>query len=203
MTLKSKTSAKLTEVEQLKARLAELEGNQSELQGENEDKIQLDELITVMSLLPYSLNLSTKERGQGKTIKFDSFGQVKKVLYKDLLDIFEVHRNFMEFGYFVILDKRVLKAHGLQETYANILTKEKIDEILNGSKGSIDLYKSCNEQQQKVIVSMVIEKVRDNPDSIDLNMVDQLSRVSGVNIAGKAEDARTYLNMDKSTEDDK
>jgi hypothetical protein len=205
VSIKSTTrrASKQDEIDELKAKLAMLESNQSQGETQETKKIQLDELITVVSLLSYPLNLSTKEKGQGDTFRFESFGQIKKIIYSKLLSIIEVHRNFLEWGYFLILDDRVIKEHGLQETYSKILTKEKIEQILSGSKSGIDLYKSCNEQQQKVIVSMVIEKVRDNPDSIDLNMVDQLSRVSGVNIAGKAEDARTYLNMDKSTEDDK
>jgi hypothetical protein len=196
VTAKSKTpvASKQTEIDALKARIAELEGNQSESnEGSKESKILLDDLIPVMSLLSYPLNLSTKDRGQGDIFKFEFFGQIKKILYSKLLSILEVHNNFLEYGYFIILDERVIKSHGLQEIYSKILTKEKIDKILDGSTGAIDLYKSCNDEQQKVIISMVIERVRDNPDSIDLNTVDQLSRVSGINIAGKAEDSRAYL----------
>ena len=190
----TKKASKQQEINELKARLEELQNNQSQGEKSETNKIPLDDLITVMSLLSYPLNLSTREKGQGDTFKFESFGQIKKIIYSKLLSIIEVHRNFLEWGYFVILDERVIKSHGLQETYTKILTKEKIDQILSGSKSAVDLYKSCNEEQQRVIVSMVVEKVRDNPDSIDLNIVDQLSRVSNINIATKAEEARAYLN---------
>jgi hypothetical protein len=42
---------------------------------------------------------------------------------------------------------------------------------------------------------MIVEKLRDNPEAIDLNMVDKLSRLSGINITEKAESAREYLKM--------
>lgn len=196
MTAKSKKLSKQEEIDALEAKLAELK-QVTELKGEEKNKIQLDDLIPVMSLLSYPLNLSTKERGQGDVFKFDYFGQIKKILYSKLLGILEVHNNFMEYGYFIILDERVIKSHGLQETYSKILTKDKIDKILNGSAGAVELYSSCNEEQQKVIVSMMVEKVRDNPDSVDLNVVDKLSRISGVNITARADDSRSYLNVEK------
>jgi hypothetical protein len=193
VTVKGKTQSKQIELEALKARIAELEGSKPD--EEERGKIQLDDLISVMSLLHYPLNLSTKERGQGDIFKFEYFGQIKKILYSKLLSILEVHNNFMEYGYFIILDERVIKSHGLQEAYSKILTKEKIDRILTGSAGAVELYKSCNEEQQRVIVSMMIEKLRDNPEATDLNVVDQLSRVSGTNIAKSAEESRAYLTV--------
>jgi hypothetical protein len=195
VTVNSKASAsKQDRIKDLKAKILELEGSQSEGETLEESKIQLDDLISVMSLLNYPLNLATREKGQGDIFKFESFGQIKKILYSKLLNIIEVHRNFMEYGYFIILDERVVKSHGLQET------KEKIDQILSGSEGALELYKSCNSEQQKTIISMMTDKVRDNPDVIDLNMVDQLSRLSGIPITQNAEDSRFYLKEEKEEE---
>ena len=184
------------ELDALRARIQELEGEQTD------SKIPLDDLISVMSLIPYTLNLSTKERGQGKTIKLERFGQIKRVLYKDLLDILEVNRRFTEAGYFLILDRRVLKAHGLEEIYLQILTKDKIESVLNGSDDCTDLYLSCNPAQQEILVSMLVEKLRDNPDTVDLNMIDKISRVSKVNIQEKAKDARFLMGKNSETEED-
>lgn len=154
------------------------------------NKVALDELIPVMSLINYRLNLSTEKNGQGKDIYFTHFGQIDNVLYQDLLDVMRAYRSFMEHGYFVILDERVIARHGLQDVYKKILTKEKIEEILDGSEGTVELYKSSNPDQQSVIVRMVIEKLREDPDSIDLNIVDQLSRISGTKIKDFADEAR-------------
>lgn len=154
------------------------------------NKVALDELIPVMSLINYRLNLSTEKNGQGKDIYFTHFGQIDNILYQDLLDVMRAYRSFMEHGYFVILDERVIARHGLQDVYKKILTKEKIEEILDGSEGTVELYKSSNPDQQSVIVRMVIEKLREDPDSIDLNIVDQLSRISGTKIKDFADEAR-------------
>lgn len=161
------------------------------------NKVALDELIPVMSLINYRLNLSTEKNGQGKDIYFTHFGQIDNILYQDLLDVMRAYRTFMEHGYFVILDERVIARHGLQEAYKKILTKEKIEKILEGSDGTIELYKSSNPDQQTVIVRMVIEKLRENPDSIDLNIVDQLSRISGIKIKEFADEAREQFEYRK------
>ena len=182
----------LKEIESLKQKLSSnpVESVQEEYV---ETKIALDELIDVMSLLPYVLNLSTLGNGKGKEIKFKQYGERKQVLYQDILGVLEYHRSFMEYGYFIILDERVIKRHGLQEIYSKILTKEKIDQILSGSSSAVSLYGICNPEQQKIVVGMLIDKLRDAPESIDLNVVDKIYRLSGVNITQKAEEARELM----------
>jgi len=187
------------EVELLKARLAELESNSETVKPETEQRIEakrtrvlLDDYIPVMSLLPFKLNLSTKEGGQGDIKKFTRFGEVKNILYKDLVDIIEVDRSFMEAGYFYILDPAVIRQHGLDETYSKILTKEKIEEILNNANSEycVDLYNSANPDQQKVIVQLFVEKMRTDPSSVNLYTVDRISRLSKVDIAQKAQEEK-------------
>jgi hypothetical protein len=179
----------------LMKRIAELESQLGVPSGEEtqevDSKIQLDDLISVMSLLPYTLNLSTLASGKGRVIKFTHFGEVKRILYKDLLEIMENNSNFLEAGYFYILHPALIRHHGLGDVYSKILTKEKIEEVLGvSSDESLKLYESANFKQQEVIIQTLIDKVKDNPDSVDLNMVDKISRVSKVDIVKRAEDAR-------------
>jgi hypothetical protein len=191
----TKTSVKLSadekkEIEALKAKIAELE---SESIDKKEDtKIQLDEYIPVMSLIPFRLNLSTKEMGSGDIKKFTKFGEVKNILYKDLVDIIEVHSNFMEAGYFYILDPRVIRQHGLDETYSKILTKEKIEEILfnTNSEYCVDLYNSANPEQQKIIVQLLVNQLKNETSTVNLYTVDRISRLSKIDITKKAEEEK-------------
>lgn len=190
-TTKQLSADEKKEVELLKARLAELQSiSTSEPQEEQStkeakrDKVLLDDYVPVMSLLPYRLNLSTKEGGQGDIKKFTRFGEVKNILYKDLVDILEVDRSFMEAGYFYILDPVVIRQHGLDETYSKILTKEKIEEILNNANSEycVQLYQTANPEQQKVIVQLFIEKMTKEPESVNLYTVDRISSLSKVKI---------------------
>lgn len=202
--MNTKTTKKLSddekkEVELLKARLAELESASETVKPEKEQRIEakrtrvlLDDYVPVMSLLPYRLNLSTKEGGQGDVKKFTRFGEVKNILYKDLVDIIEVDRSFMEAGYFYILDPVVIRQHGLDETYSKILTKEKIDEILNNANSEycVELYNSANPDQQKVIVQLFVEKMKNDPSGVNLYTVDRISRLSKIDIAQVAQEEK-------------
>lgn len=180
------------ELDELRKRLAELENLLRTASGEKDDdesKIQMDEYISVMSLIPYNLNLCTKEGGQGNVKKFTKFGEVKRILYKDLVDILEVNSNFLEAGYFYILHPSLIRRHGLDDIYSKILTKEKIDEILStSSEESVELYNSANERQQEIIIELLIDKIKADPSSVNLNVIDRLSRVSKVDIMKKVED---------------
>ena len=51
---------------------------------------------------------------------------------------------------------------------------------------------------QEIIIQLLIEKVRDNPDSVNLNVIDRISRISKVDIAKKADEARE---AEKETEE--
>lgn len=183
----------------MRARIAELEKGQKskapvkDVNAYEQNKIQLDAYIPVMSLIPFRLNLSTKEGGTGDIKKFTKFGEVKNILYKDLVDIIEVHSNFMEAGYFYILDPRVIRQHGLDEIYSKILTKEKIEEILlnnTNPEQCIDLYNSANSEQQKIIVQLLISRIKENPSSVNPYTVDRISSLSDINIRKKAEDEK-------------
>jgi hypothetical protein len=179
-------------IRQLEEQLAMYQAKQPK-GDEEEVVISPTEYIKVMSLLPYRLNLCTKEKGQGKVFKFDKFGQVKKILYTDLLDILEVNSNFLEAGYFVILNPKVVRAHGFDELYSNVLTKDKIEQILLGTDESVALYTSASETQRKTIIDIIEQKLIENPDSLNLNFVDKISRISGINLAQKADEAREML----------
>jgi hypothetical protein len=162
--------------------------------GDEKYKVVQTDYIKVISLLPYTLNLCTREKGQGKVYRFQKLFQVKKIIYSDLVDIIEVNTSFLEAGYFLILDPRVVRIHGLDETYSKILTKEKLEQILAGTDECVALFSSANEKQQEVIVDLLVQKLIENPESIDLNVIDRISRLSKTDIAKKAEDFRQLAN---------
>lgn len=188
------TVEELSEIEELRKRLAELEKaiGKKEPEKTDEEEIKSDDYIQVMSLMPYTLNLSTKERGQGNIKKFENFGEVKRILFRELVDICEVHRSFLEAGFFYILDKKAIHTLGLADIYDKILDKEKIEKILNTRTDALKLYKSANLRQQQIIIEMLIKKLFENPDSVNLNVIDKISRESGIDIREKVENIRQY-----------
>ena len=170
---------------------------QEQVQEDNvTNKIPLDDLISVMSLLDYPLNLLNQSNGRAKH-RFERFGQKKEILYQDILQIIENYQSFMQFGYFIILDKRVIDRHGLQEMQSRILTKEKIEKVLEGSSDAFSLYKECQPEQQRVIVGMLTQKLIENPESVDMNLIDQVSRLSKINILQNVEDSKILFKKEE------
>ena len=196
-----------SEKEQLKKEIAELRKMIEELaKGKNkvvktpveERDIRPDSYIKVMSLCDRELNLSTKPRGQGKIFNFVKFGVVKKMFYSELLDIINNHQNFLEAGYFYILDegKGAVKSLGLEELYERILTKEQIENVLNNTGEALSLFKSANEEQQKTITNMIFVKLRDG-GIVDQNLVSEISRITTIDINAKVKEALQAMEFEK------
>ena len=200
------------EKEELKKQLAEMErkinailSTQPSIQISQPEKkseeLTSDSYIPVMSLLFNTLTLSTREIGKG-TINFTRFGEVKQVVYSDLIRIMENHPTFVRDGRFYIMDSRVVRKHGLDEEYSKLLTKETIDLILEGDKQkSVKLYESAGEKQREIINERVVLKIMNDSASVDLNVVDAFSRISGVNLLEKARISKEYIDAQKEEEE--
>jgi len=155
----------------------------------NEEKIPQDDYIKVISLCPVKLNLSTLGMGKGEVFSFNSFGETKRILYSDLVKVMEHQKDFLKNGLFYIDDARVIKRHGLDEYCSAVLNKEKIEKIIKNEENAISLFKSANTIQKQSIVQIFIDKLAKG-ENIDLNLIDALSRESGIKINEKAEEVK-------------
>jgi len=156
-------------------------------------KIPLDDLIEVISLRPEILNLSTDKRGDGKMYTFENFGEKKNILYEYLLQIMEAHPNFLKGGYYYIMDKRVVKRHGLGELYSQILSKEKIEGIINNNfENIVEVFASTNKDQQSVIINMIVDRAIAG-QKIDLNIIDKMTRISEIDIQEIINERKTII----------
>ena len=104
---------------------------QSSIDEYEEDDIDINpqKYITVISLCSGQLNLSTLPGGKGKVFSFQKFGESKRIMYQNLVDIIEVSPRFLNDGFYYIADKKVIRKHGLNSVYDNLLTKEMIENI--------------------------------------------------------------------------
>ena len=159
--------------------------------------ISSDSYIKVMSLTPYHLTLTTQALGKGKKFDFKGFGEVKRILYRDLVDIMEQHSNFLMEGYYVILNRDVIRKHGLDDAYEKILDKSNIEKILSGNQSdAVNLFKSCNDTQREHISNMITAKIVAG-ESVDLNLLDRLSRVIGYDIAERGEEMKKVSKLNE------
>lgn len=168
---------KLEEQERLIAELLSRtnSGAVSDVANQRDRELKADDLITVVSLYNGKLNLSTLGNGKGTVFKFTKFGEKKRILYSDLIAVIENQRSFLEAGRFYIEDSDVVRRHGLNDLYKNILTKEKMEEVFQcNPESSLELYKIANESQRDVINRILINKLV-NEEDIDLNIVSSIS----------------------------
>lgn len=190
----------LSEKMKTERRIADLEAQLERfINRESESKIDInsDDYVKVMSLCPVILNLCTRPYGQGKQFKFKAFGEVKRILYGDLVEILETSPTFAEAGLFFIMDERVIRRHGLDDTYLNILDKSKIEQIFSGnSVDALNLYKQSNSRQQETIRDMLVDRLRDD-ENFDLNLIAAISKYSKVDLQEMANSAREFEEMDE------
>lgn len=173
-----------------------LEEELKKLRGLTEEDFEIeinpDSYIKVISLSLGTLNLCTEGYGKGKTYIFTKFGEVKRIPYRYLSEIIDSNIGFTEAGSFYIMDKNVVRRHGLEDIYSNILDKSSIEKIFSGnSSDAFTLYKVSNPRQQLVIQDMLIDKLRDD-ENFDMNLVASISKYSKVNLQEKVEDAKVF-----------
>lgn len=201
MTIKTESldkDSKPSSYEELEKKVADLSSALEQLLKQQEqtktvsnkaEQIQPNEFIKVMSLLGNKLNLSTQPHGRGKTFSFDRFGEVKNILYSDLIEINNNQKNFLEAGYYYILDDRVIDAESLNDVYEKILDKKQIELILSSKDGAIAMFQKANPKQQSVIIGFITEKIL-NGEDVDFNIVNEIKRVSGIDINEKVQNTQ-------------
>ncbi|MBA4463118.1 MAG: hypothetical protein H2B01_02890 [Nitrosopumilaceae archaeon] len=175
----------LQEVERLQARLLELEGEQQV------EKLRPDDYITVISLCPVQLTLSTLGFGRGKVFTFKRFGERKKFLYSDLVLIMENNSGFLESGFFYIADSRVIREHGLYEAYEKIIGEDQIVKIFdtNADASALEVYASANPRQKELIHTMIVNKLADG-EVLNMNLISAISQKAGFSFVEASEDLK-------------
>lgn len=165
--------------------------------GNEVEDIRLDKMIPVISLIPYELSMLQLSNGKAK-YKFNFFGEKKLILYQEVINLIEMYRHFIEAGYFYIDNVDVVKRHGLSELYAGILTKIKIEEIVEcKTLNSVTLYSFANTGQRNVINEFIIGKIRDSKEDVkklfDMNFIRDISDIAGFDIIKRGLEARENL----------
>jgi hypothetical protein len=187
------------EVDLLK-RIKELESlvKAQGLKVDNTPIISSEEYIEVISLCPYSVTVTTEPKGRGYYYTWPRFGGIYTIMYSDLQRLIKNHGNgvytdFFREGYLYINNPAIVRKSGLQEVYKNLLNYEQFEEVLKcESEKCIELFKSATSTHRKFICQLLIDKLV-NGEKLDLNIIDQLSRIAKIEIVKEAEDAKSFL----------
>lgn len=185
-------------IKELEAMIAHLVENQESKDGFDEVDIRQEEYVKVISLCPYELILNTRVDRKGNQYTFKKPFEQKRILYGDLVKIMEAHSehtDFLKEGYYYIADSRVVRRHGLNDVYDSLLNEEQIRKIIAGDqKDVLTIFESAGRAQKTFVCDFIINKMVDGED-VDLNVIDNLSRLSGIDIKEKADEAKKYKAM--------
>lgn len=159
-----------------------VEKNLTTESGGSKIEFSPEDEITVISMIPHELCLSTGKLGKGTTYIFESMGEEQDITWGDLREIVRNNKKMVEKGRFYILNDDAVTKLRLKNMYKNLLTPDQMINILNQDASRVvELYKMAPEGQQKTIIEMVSQKKLDKK-KVDANVLIELSELSGVKL---------------------
>ena len=177
----------LKKLEEMQKQIAELKAEntalkQSENKEENDEEEEVingDTEIMVISQTIGSLAISTEGNGIGNVYRFDKFGDVQDIPFSDLKDIVKNKPRFAKEGLYYIANKQAVNKLRLSKDYEHIIHNDLFSHLLDEkSDVIIKAYKNAPKLQQNQIISMIEDRL-DKKQEIDGNVLIQIGKLSG------------------------
>lgn len=146
-----------------------------------------DAMISIQSLTNGELCLNVHGR---TVIKFGKYGDIKPVLYSELMSIVNNNRSFAENGAFYINDDSSVYYLGLSRFYDNMLSYEEIESIESYDDSSLKEILPKIPERQKITISVLLARKIFKDEKVDRNKVDIISKYCNIDIVGKAREMR-------------
>lgn len=90
--------------------------------------------------------------------------------------------GYMREGYVYIDDAQFVKSVGLGEAYRNMLSPEALQNLFDKSpEVVVSAYETASDGQKKIILDMIFDK-QNKGETVDANIVQRLSKLSGVDL---------------------
>lgn len=146
-----------------------------------------DAMIRLQSLTKGELCLNVNG---SVAINFDKYGDIKPVLYSELMNIVNNNRLFAEEGAFYIMDDASVKYLGLSRYYDNILSYDEIESLESYPDDELRTIVPKISDFQKDVVSLVFANRIYNDEQVDRNKVEVISKACGIDIAKRAREMK-------------
>ena len=160
--------------------------------------------IKIMSMFYGSLNLSNNaNRSAGRTLTFSKFGEIKSVLYHDLVDYVNNERRFAEEGYFYILDKAAVYHLGLTNEYTKLVDRDIVSHMMEYSVDELDGIASVMTDAQKESISNLFADKLYRGENLDLNKIAVISKHLPVSIEQMVQEKKGFDERAKASKKDK
>ena len=146
-----------------------------------------DAMIRLQSLTKGELCLNVNG---SVAINFDKYGDIKPVLYSELMNIVNNNRRFAEEGAFYIMDDASVKDLGLSRYYDNILSYDEIESLESYSDDELRTIVPKISDFQKDVVSLVFANRIYNDEQVDRNKIEVISKACEIDIAKRAREMK-------------
>ena len=146
-----------------------------------------DAMIRLQSLTKGELCLNVNG---SVAINFDKYGDIKPVLYSELMNIVNNNRRFAEEGAFYIMDDASVKYLGLSRYYDNILSYDEIESLESYSDDELRTIITKISDFQKDVVSIVFANRIYNDEQVDRNKIEVISKACEIDIAKRAREMK-------------
>lgn len=146
-----------------------------------------DAMIRLQSLTKGELCLNVNG---SVAINFDKYGDIKPVLYSELMNIVNNNRRFAEEGAFYIMDDASVKYLGLSRYYDNILSYDEIESLESYSDDKLRTIITKISDFQKDVVSLVFANRIYNDEQVDRNKIEVISKACEIDIAKRAREMK-------------
>lgn len=163
----------------LKAENESLKTKQVEDRTEDEEEINGDTEVVVISQFMGKLVISTEGNGIGTVYRFEEFGDVQDIPFSDLKEIVKNKPNFAKEGLFYIANDKAVKKLRLTKEYEHIINNDLFVHLLDEkSDVIIKAYKDAPKLQQEQIIAMIDERLAANKD-VDGNVLVKIGKLCG------------------------
>ena len=185
----------LKKLEEMQKQLAELKAEndslkmkQSEDVTNDEEEINGDTEVAVISQFIGKLVLSTEGNGVGTVYRFEEFGDIHDIPFSDLKEIVKNKPNFAKEGLYYIANEKAIKKLRLTREYEHIINNKLFEHLLDEkSDVIIKAYKDAPKLQQKQIVAMIDERLANNKE-VDGNVLVKIGKLCGKDFIRITED---------------
>lgn len=158
--------------------------------------------IKVMSMYYGELNLcDSANRSTGRLLTFTEFGQIKSVMYRDLVNYINNEMKFAEQGLFYVLDKAAVYHLGLSEAYTKLADPAVMKNITTYTNSEIEkIIEVMNPTQRETLSDLLADRIYKGI-SYDLNKIHIIERYGNIKIMEKVDQKKQIeSNNQKSNE---
>ena len=185
----------LKKLEEMQKQLADLKAENESLKTkqvedikDNEEEINGDTEVVVISQFMGKLVISTEGNGIGTVYRFEEFGDVQDIPFSDLKEIVKNKPNFAKEGLFYIANDKAVKKLRLIKEYEHIIHNDLFAHLLDEKSDVIvKAYQNAPKLQQEQIVAMIDERLAANKE-VDGNVLVKIGKLCGRDFLRVAED---------------